>query len=498
MKSHKPDASSKPKSRLPSDGPLRPPYHAPVPKPTDNLSARSASTFIKQRDPESSITTKSVKSLNSIGSHKDRKYDTIPFRLEFIKELLDGKELNPLIDFDNMETEDFVHPYGYKQGGGQGEGTDDSSTSSNTDESNKSKDTRYVIKKKIHDFYRVINEIGGKLQYIKSGTSGHTFKGVVAPFSDDPSTRINYAVKVVAYPKKLKYGDLNNIARPENAELMMIRLLSYFVIKKQTPHIVLPIGSFNTNIKPFVNLITDNIVDKDNKKYREFVEKYKNGEYFDHVSILISEWANRGDFLDFVRKNYKEFTLMHWKVFFFQIISVLAVIQSKFPSFRHNDLKANNILVHKVEQRKKLFAYTVNRSKYLVPSIGYQIKLWDFDFACIPGIVDNIKVDSKYFNKINIVPTQNKYYDLHYFFNTFIKNGFFPQFLEDSIVPVEAKEFVNRVVPEVFQKSEYVSDRGRILTTKEYTTPDKVLKNDPFFEEFRNNGVKRVHKKDRK
>ena len=66
---------------------------------------------------------------------------------------------------------------------------------------------------------------------------------------------INYAVKVVAYPKKEKYGDLNDVRRPENAELMMIRLLSYFVVKKQTPHIVLPIGTFYTSIKPFINLI---------------------------------------------------------------------------------------------------------------------------------------------------------------------------------------------------------------------------------------------------
>ena len=59
----------------------------------------------------------------------------------------------------------------------------------------------------------------------------------------------------------------------------------------------------------------------------EFVEKFKKGEYHDHVSILISEWANRGDLLDFIRKNYKEFTLTHWKVFFFQVISVLAIVR---------------------------------------------------------------------------------------------------------------------------------------------------------------------------
>ena len=74
-----------------------------------------------------------------------------------------------------------------------------------------------------------------------------------------------YAVKVVAYPKKEKYGDINDIRRPENAELLMIKVLSYFVVNKQTPHIILPIGTFNTSIKPFLSLIEDDVVDNDNK-----------------------------------------------------------------------------------------------------------------------------------------------------------------------------------------------------------------------------------------
>ena len=48
----------------------------------------------------------------------------------------------------------------------------------------------------------------------------------------------NYAVKIVAYPKKERYGDVYNSIRPENTELVMIKLLSNFVTKKQTPHIV--------------------------------------------------------------------------------------------------------------------------------------------------------------------------------------------------------------------------------------------------------------------
>jgi serine/threonine protein kinase len=403
--------------------------------------------------------------------------DTIPFRLDFIKDLLHGKQLQPMIDVDADNTEYFTNPGGYKN-------------IDNDDE--KSQDTTYILDKKIHDFYKVIREIGGKLMYIKSGTTGHTFRGITAPES---GYNISYAIKVVAYPKKEgKYGDMNDISRPENAELMMIRLLAYFVVKRQTPHIVLPIGTFNTSIKPFVNLIKDNVVEKDNKKYLEFIERYNKDEYYNQVSILISEWANKGDLLDFIRKHYMEFKAVHWKVIFFQLISTLAVIQSKFPAFRHNDLKANNILVHKTNQKGKLFCYTVNKKKYIVPSIGYLIKLWDFDFSCIPGVVNNAKVEAKWTDEINVKPVQNRYYDMHYFFNTIIKKGFFPQFMEDDTIPKEAKEFVNRIVPPKLQSGDLVTKRGRVVNDIEYILPVDVLEKDPFFEEFRNTKFKKTKK----
>ena len=431
------------------------------------------------------------KSIQSISNHIERKYDTIPFRMDFIKELLQENELEPIINFDDLSTEKYIHPNGYScikeddtnAFGGSSSGTNDSNY-----------DMRSIINKQKYDFCKVINGIGGKLRYMKSGTTGHTFKGIIIT---DGGVSVNYAVKVVAYPKKEKYGDLNDARRPENAELMMIRLLSYFVVRKQTPHIVLPIGTFYTSITPFINLIEGNYVDNENKRYQEFIDKYKNNVYYDTVSILISEWANRGDLLEFIRKNYKEFTTLHWKVIFFQIISVLAVIQSKFPSFRHNDMKANNVLIHKIAQRGTIFSYVVCKKKYFVPNIGYQIKLWDFDFACIPGIVENAKVSAKWTDEINVKPTQNRYYDMHYFFNTLIKKGFFPELIEDPSISMEIKDFINRIVPKKYQSGDYVTKRGRILANDEYLMPDDVLRNDPFFEEFRNYKPKKQSSNDK-
>ena len=407
------------------------------------------------------IFERTIENLN-INKNNIEDKDSIPMRIQFIKNLLEDKDLQPLVNFDSTDTENFV------------------CKNLNDNESGDSYDTRIVLKKRILDFKNVINQFGGKLKYIKSGTTGHTFKGV----SEDGN--FEFAVKVVAYPKKERYGSINDVRRPENAELMMLKVLSYFIVKRQTPHLIIPFGTFNTNIEHFVNLVKLDKVDEKNERYKEFVERYKNGEFSSNVSILISEWANKGDLLDYFRNNYKAFTLTHWKVFIFQILSILAIIQSKYPSFRHNDMKANNILVQKISLKKEHYRYLVVGSKYKVPNIGYHVKLWDFDFACIPGIVDNIKVSSKWTKKINITPEQNRYYDVHYFFNTLIRKGFFPQILTDSCVPNELKEFIGRVVPKKYRDSEeFVHEKGRILINEEYTTPDELLKKDQFFEEFR-------------
>ena len=385
----------------------------------------------------------------------ENNFNHIPFRLNSIKELLEGKQLQSMIELDTCDTEAFTN-------------------------NPNDKDIRNIMNKKILDFNKTINQIGGKLLYIKSGTTGHTFKGVFPPHINN-----NYAVKVVAYPKKENYGDMHNAKRPENAELVMLKVLSYFVVNNQTPHIVLPIGTFNTGIKPFIGLKENNIVD--NKKYDMFIARYKKKEYHDTVSILISEWANGGDLLDYLRNNYKTMTLRIWRVLLFQIISVLAVIQKKYPGFRHNDLKANNILIHNIEVRNKnnKFKYKVNGKDYIVPNIGFQIKLWDFDFACIPDIVENSKVDADWTNKINVKSVKNRYYDLHYFFNTLTKKGFFPQFWEAPEINQKIKDFVKRVVPDEYNSGKCIAERGRILIDKEYTIPDKILKTDPFFDKMR-------------
>ena len=359
----------------------------------------------------------------------------------------------------------------------------------------------------------IFTVLDSKIVYIKSGTYGHTFMGYFC----DKQKNINfkYAIKIVAYQKKEKFGDIYNDNRPENAEINMLKLLSFFVVMKRTPHLILPISSFNVSIEHIIRFMEKN--NNKEKKYVEFLENYKKGMFHNNVSILLSEWADKGDLLDYIRKNANSMTLIEWKVILFQIISTLALIQHIYPAFRHNDLKANNILLSSVDNPNPI-KYNINNKVYVVPSVKLSIRIWDFDFACIPGLINNMKVVSTWTKNINISQSEHKYYDLHYLLNTLAFCGFYPGFMSnDNMIPVDVKRFIKRIIPSKYRsyRCEHVKDekhsknskrtkeskkekdvscdicyknvhhKGRLLVNDEYVTPLDIIEKDDFFVDFR-------------
>ena len=199
----------------------------------------------------SQYSEKRLKILNNININNV----TIIDRIKFIKYLLYHTDIVPLIsnDIDINSTESFQ--------------------------------SKFI--KNTYDFSNVIKQIGGKISYIKSGSGGHVFKGIIQPYNNE-SFIINYAIKVVPYHKE--YTDVNkkipeafknihNIERPENTEIYILRLLSQFVLSEQTPHIILPITTFNTSIEPFIKVYHDLYKVSDENKHdnrtKELKEKFK-------------------------------------------------------------------------------------------------------------------------------------------------------------------------------------------------------------------------------
>ena len=128
----------------------------------------------KKKDLISNSGSKGSRGISSISTHKERKYHTIPFRLDFIKDILIENQLEPIINFNNLETEDFVHPNGYqssKEGSIMGDNDSRSnsfggSLDSNNDSkatlystNSESHDIRQILDKKKYDFYKIIENL---------------------------------------------------------------------------------------------------------------------------------------------------------------------------------------------------------------------------------------------------------------------------------------------------------------------------------------------------
>jgi serine/threonine protein kinase len=361
-----------------------------------------------------------------------------------------------------------------------------------------------VFNKKVLNFVSTLRKFGDHLLYMKSGTTGHTFKGISIPDPTRPDMVVNFAIKVVAYPKHDKYGCITDPARPENAELMMLKVLSYFVTKRHTPHIILPIATFNTKIQTFVELEKQGLVHS--KRFSDFIALYHEDEFHDDVSVILEEWADGGDLLQYLRANYTTLTIKEWRVIFFQVISSIAVIQSRYPNFRHNDLKANNIILQILEETDEdaTFVNVIDNVSFYIPNIGIRCKLCDFDFSCIPGIVENKKVDAPWAStKLNVKAEEHRYYDIHYFFNTMVCEQFLPNFfghdgLGNPLIPDEVTEFITRVIPSQLRSGKFVSKGGRLMLSQSklekmrhlhYKTPMDILINDPFFVKMRDNSI---------
>ena len=381
------------------------------------------------------------------------KFSDIVNRVEYIQNIIDNSNFDPMINFNNI----------------------------NNIICNDKKNIASIINKKNIDNNELYDIFGDNLQYIKSGSTGHTFKGSYKILKDDNYIETNFAVKIVPYVKKEIYGDEYSSTRPENSEILILKNLSFFVINNITPHIILPITTFYTK----VDFLKKILKKEDNEKCKNNLKELKNKNYYDNISILVSEWANGGDLLDYLRKNYKTFKVRHWRAIFFQILSVIAIIQNKYPGFRHNDLKANNLLINLMDMSKKKYKYIINGQIYIVPNIGFQIKLWDFDFACIGDVIENDKVNSKWANDMNINNNKNKYYDIHFFFNTLTRKGFLPDFFENKNISNVVKQFIKRIVPDKLNKGDDISEKGRLLKNIEYITPNDIIKNDEFFKKMR-------------
>lgn len=280
-----------------------------------------------------------------------------------------------------------------------------------------------------------------------------------------------------------------------SAELKIIELLNKEILDKNiSPCIIKMYGCFNCKN------INDILPNNCEKYFKDIISKtdihldlciIKRLSTFGAISntynILFTEVAQMTmeSFLGSMYKNaptsflLNEEVLLNLEILLFHIVYTLAAIQDKYPSFRHNDLHLENILIARVNylgNEEEYFRFKYKGKIFNVPNIGFMAKLIDFGRSTIDGIVDNDFINNPSGQaKHNFKYEKNRKYDLL----TLIEDIFETYPLSDEI-----RKFLNQMVPMNIINNkvgkQFILDENHPLMKKMMIPNDILLKSNIF------------------
>lgn len=191
------------------------------------------------------------------------------------------------------------------------------------------------------------------------------------------------------------------------------------------------------------------------------------------VLVYVAEYASLGSLSSYALGHRCDTEV--WRSLLAQCFYALAFFQARWPQFRHNDLHPGNVLLERVPQSSYAFALT-RQHDLVIENHGIEVRLWDFDYACIEGVRGNRKVQRS--SKFGITSRAHRYYDMHTLCNTL---------LSDFDLPALVRIFLREVVPEKYRYPRARFFRLQASDSEVHATPLGVLAHHPFFERYRRN-----------
>lgn len=104
--------------------------------------------------------------------------------------------------------------------------------------------------------------------------------------------------------------------------------------------------------------------------------------------IMYSEYANGGALEEYIDKNVANLRPIHFRFMITQVLYNLYRIHKKYPSFRHNDLHAKNILVSIDTPTLKTETYKIGNTTLNVEDVGLRVMLSDYGLSTMKNIVN--------------------------------------------------------------------------------------------------------------
>lgn len=171
-------------------------------------------------------------------------------------------------------------------------------------------------------------------------------------------------------------------------------------------------------------------------------------------AILYSEYSRGGSLRNYIEKYGNRILPDQWRSIIFQVLWTLQAIAEKHPSFRHNDLHLDNILLDDTETAKNAIVY---KPKFKIPNSGMKAIVADFGFAYMDanGMRNAKVVSNEYKDEYGIYPTNHALYDAHFFLSSLLDEAVnFPR-------ASKAAEFIKDIIPSKYRgvkSNEFISE----------------------------------------
>jgi hypothetical protein len=245
-----------------------------------------------------------------------------------------------------------------------------------------------------NDYKKLINNIFNRnISFIEKNNLKYIFK------INDIDRSCDIVLSVIP-------NDSNNIYNIENMNKIITYLLSSLVINKETKHILMNIINIDVLSNDIIRYIekytdNDNILKVLNKKNNK-------------ISIEIREHFFKMDSLyNILNDKNTEINDRMIRVIIFQVLHTLFIIQNKYPKFRHNNLNLKNIYCYLKEKNSNTYEYKIDGNVFIIPNIGLELKITNFDESVVDEIDNESIIDS--------LKTNDNKYDILTFLNSLTK-----------------------------------------------------------------------------
>jgi hypothetical protein len=175
-------------------------------------------------------------------------------------------------------------------------------------------------------------------------------------------------------------ADAKDLHSQANMNSVIAYLLSDMLIKGLTKHILLGLLNMDIHVKDIAMFL---------ERFPELADMATKRSKLVHASI--TERFFKMTTLEEALGGAAEWTDDDFRVLFFQVLHTLAVIQHKYPTFRHNRLLPKFLHCYIKDRRvgDKPSVYLLGKVQFEVPSNGIDIKMYHFDNANIAGQWEN-------------------------------------------------------------------------------------------------------------